>query len=148
MIERKLAVCVLAAALVLGVASDVLFSGRPLGLNVFLFAACFVGSLAVLLRVGRAPLHQGRRWRALPLLLFSAAFVWHDSRLLTTVNLLALGGAVALGGLRRTRHRPQDVAVDAAPPRPPPGHQVAPPVHGAGRVGRGGAVSILAATPR
>ena len=111
MIERKLAVCVLAAALVLGVASDVLFSGRPLGLNVFLFAACFVGSLAVLLRVGRAPLHQGRRWMALPLLLFSAAFVWHDSRLLTTVNLLALGGAVALGGLRRTRHRPQDATV-------------------------------------
>jgi hypothetical protein len=48
---------------------------------------------------------------ALPLLVFSAAFVWHDSRLLTAVNLLALAGAVALGGLRRGSDRPQDATV-------------------------------------
>jgi uncharacterized protein DUF4153 len=111
MLERKLAVGLVAAALALGVVADVLFNGRPLGLNVVLFAGCFVGALAALLRVGQAPAHQGRRWMALPLLLFSAAFVWHDSRLLTAVNLLALAGAVALGGLRRSAHRPQDATV-------------------------------------
>jgi hypothetical protein len=36
-----------------------------------------------------------------PLLVFSAAFLWHDSPLLTAANLLALAGAVAVGALRR-----------------------------------------------
>jgi len=90
---------------------DVLFNGRALGLNVFLFAACFAAALALLLRVARAPAHQGRRWMAAPLLLFAAAFAWHDSPLLIAANLLALAGAVALGGLRRTNHRPQDASV-------------------------------------
>jgi hypothetical protein len=111
MVERRLAVCLVVAALALGVAADVLFNGKPLGLNVFLFAACFVAALAVLLRVGHSPMHQGRRWMAAPLLLFSAAFVWHDSPLLTAANLLALEGAVALGGLRRSGHRPQEATV-------------------------------------
>jgi hypothetical protein len=110
-VERRLAVWLVVAALALGVAADALFDGRPLGLNVFLFAGCFVAALAALLRVGGAPLHQGRRWMAAPLLLFSAAFVWHDSQLLTAVNLLALAGAVALGGLRRGGPRPQEATV-------------------------------------
>lgn len=109
--ESKIGFTLLGVALALGAAGDVLFNGRQLGINVFLFAACLVVGLAVLLRVGRAPSHQGRRWMAAPLLLFSAAFVWHDSRLLTATNLLALAGAVALGGLRRTQHRPQDASV-------------------------------------
>jgi hypothetical protein len=109
--ELKLGVPLLGAALALGAAGDVLFNGRDLGINVFLFAACFVGGLAVLLRKAQAPSHQGRRWMAAPLLAFSAAFVWHDSRLLTVVNLLALAGAIALGGLRRTQDRPQDASV-------------------------------------
>jgi hypothetical protein len=109
--ELKLGVPLLGVALALGAAGDVLFNGRRLGINVFLFAACFVAALALLLRKGRAPAHQGRRWMAVPLLLFSAAFVWHDSRLLTATNLLALAGAVALGGLRRTQPRPQEASV-------------------------------------
>lgn len=111
MVDRSSAIRLLAAALALGVIADVAFDGRPLGLNVFLFASCFVGALALLLRKSAAPLHQGRRWMALPLLVFSAAFLWHDSRLLTAVNLLALGGAIALGGLRRTGHRPGEATV-------------------------------------
>src|SRR3954451_12413645 len=87
----------------LGILGDLFFHGRPLGLNVLLFAVCFVAALALLLRVGRAPLHQGRRWMALPLLGFAAAFLWHDSPLLTVANLTGLAGAVSLGALRRTQ---------------------------------------------
>ncbi len=106
-----LSVALLAVAVALGIAGDVVFHGEPLGLNVFLFACCFVAGLALLLRVHGVPFHQGRRWMAAPLLLFSAAFLWHDSPLLTATNLMALAGAVALGGLRRSRHRPQDATV-------------------------------------
>ena len=86
----------------LGIWGDVLFYGRSLGLNVLLWALAFVAALGFLLRLSQAPLHQGRRWMLLPLLLFSAAFLWHDSPLLVATNLLALAGAVALAALRRT----------------------------------------------
>jgi hypothetical protein len=101
----------LVVALGLGGIGDILFDGRPLGFNVLLFALCFVAALAFLLRVGGAPLHQGRRWMAAPLLLFAAAFLWHSSPLLTATNLLALAGAIALGALRRTQPRPQDAGI-------------------------------------
>lgn len=104
--DRRLGLALLAAAIALGILGDLLFHGRPLGLNVALFALAFVAALAVLLRVGRAPLHQGRRWMALPLLLFAFAFVWRTSTLLLATNLLALAGAVTLGALRRTQHSP------------------------------------------
>src|SRR5439155_800319 len=54
---------------------------------------------------------QGRRWMAAPLLVFSAAFVWHDSPLLTAANLVALAGAVSLGALRRTQTSPTRAGV-------------------------------------
>jgi hypothetical protein len=109
--DAKLGVPLLGVALALGAAADVLFNGRQLGINVFLFACCFVAALALLLRKADAPAHQGRRWMAAPLLLFAAAFAWRDSPLLTATNLLALAGAVALGGLRRAQPRPQDASV-------------------------------------
>jgi hypothetical protein len=99
--DSRVAVGLLGVGVALGIAADLLFRGRPAGLNVLLFALAFVAGLAVLLRVGRAPLHQGRRWMALPLLAFSGAFVWHDSPLLAAANAFALAGAVALGALRR-----------------------------------------------
>jgi Domain of unknown function (DUF4173) len=109
--EGRRGSALLASAAVLGVVGDVLFHGRPLGLNVLLFVLCFTAALALLLRAGRAPWHQGRRWMVAPLLLFAAAFAWHDSPLLTLTNLLALAGAVALGALRRTRPAPQDASL-------------------------------------
>ena len=104
--DKRLGLALLAAAVALGVLGDLVFKGRPLGLNVALFALAFVAALAVLLRVSRAPLHQGRRWMALPLLGFALAFLWHTSMLLVATNLLAIAGAVTLGALRRTQHSP------------------------------------------
>lgn len=110
-VDAKRAVALLGSAVALGVLADVLFQGRPLGLNVVVFALGFVAALALILRVGRVPLHQGRRWMAAPLVLFAALFAWHDSTLLTAANALALVGAVSLGALRRTRDRPENAGL-------------------------------------
>lgn len=91
------------SALGLGVLGDVLFQGQPLGLNVAVWTLVFVGVLTGLLRVARAPLHQGRRFMLAPLLVFAALFAWHSSALLVAANLLALAAAVTMGALRSTR---------------------------------------------
>src|SRR5919202_3379442 len=92
-------------AVVLGGLGDALFQGQPLGANVLLWSAAFAAALTALVRVARAPLHQGRRLMVIPLLLFAALFLWHDSPLLVATNLLALAAAVTMGALRRTRPR-------------------------------------------
>jgi Domain of unknown function (DUF4173) len=101
----KVAIVLAGLALALGVLGDLLFRGQLLGLNVALWTLAFVLVLTVLLRVARAPLHQGRRFMVAPLLLFAALFVWHDSPLLVAANLLALAAAVSMGALRRPRPR-------------------------------------------
>jgi hypothetical protein len=97
---------------VLGVLGDVFFNGRPLGVNVALWTLLFVAVLAVLLRVGRVPLHQGRRLMVAPMLLFAGLLSWHESPMLNAVNLFAIGGAVALGTLRRTGRSVAHAQVD------------------------------------
>jgi Domain of unknown function (DUF4173) len=109
--DSRTALALTALAAALGMLGDALFHGRPLGLNVLLFALAFVSALALLLRVGRAPLHQGRRWLAAPMLVFAAAFLWHDSPLLIAANLVAIAGAVSLGALRRTQPSPASAGV-------------------------------------
>lgn len=102
---------VLGGALAVGVAADFLLHGRPLGVNVFVLAVVFVAALALSLRAAQAPPHQGRRFMALPLLLFAGLFALHDSRLLVAANLLALAGAVSLGALRRAQPRPHEATL-------------------------------------
>jgi Domain of unknown function (DUF4173) len=99
----RVGLALLASATALGILGDALLQGQPLGLNVGVWVACFVLALAVLLRLSHAPLHQGRRWMAAPLLVFGALFAWHDSPLLVAANLVALAAAVSMGALRRTR---------------------------------------------
>jgi hypothetical protein len=103
--ETKVAIGLAGSAFGLGIVGDVLFQGQPLGVNVGLWTALFVVALTGLLRVARAPLHQGRRFMVAPLLLFAAMFVWHDSTLLFAANFLALAAAVTMGALRRTQPR-------------------------------------------
>lgn len=92
-------------ALALGLLGDALFQGQALGLNVPLWMVAFTVALTVLLRIARAPLHQGRRFMVAPLLLFATLFVWHNSPLLVTANLLALAAAVTMGALRGAQPR-------------------------------------------
>jgi hypothetical protein len=111
-LKERVALAVCVAGLMLGVLADVVFRGRPLGLNAALWAVAFVIALAVLIRVGRVPLHQGRRWMAAPLVLFAALLMWRTSPLLQVVNLVAVCGAVAIGALRRTERRVAHAQVD------------------------------------
>ena len=86
----RLGIALVGSALVLGVLGDLLFQGQSLGLNVGLWMLAFAVALTGLLRVARAPLHQGRRFMVAPLLVFAALFAWHSSPLLVAANLLAL----------------------------------------------------------
>jgi uncharacterized protein DUF4153 len=99
----RLGIALVGSALVLGVLGDLLFQGHPPGLNVGLWTLAFALALTVLMRVSRAPLHQGRRFMLAPLLVFSALFAWHASSLLVVANLLALAAAISMGALRN-RH--------------------------------------------
>jgi hypothetical protein len=101
--RERIALGVLLSAVALGALGDYLFQGHALGLNAGVFALAFVAALSALLRVGRIPLHQGRRAMVVPLVLFAGLLAWHDSPLLLATNLLAVAGAVALGALRRTK---------------------------------------------
>ena len=101
--SERLALGVVVSAVALGILGDFLFQGQAIGINVGVFAIAFVAALAILLRIGRVPLHQGRRAMVAPLVLFAALLAWHASPLLLATNLLAVAGAVALGALRRTK---------------------------------------------
>src|SRR5919204_3431404 len=101
----RVALALVASAAILGILGDALFQGQPLGLNVLLWSVAFAVALTALLRLARAPLHQGRRFMVAPLVVFSTLFLWHDSPLIVAANLLALAVAVTMGALRRTRPR-------------------------------------------
>jgi hypothetical protein len=103
--ETKAALALAVSALGLGLAGDLLLRGQALGLNVLVWMTAFVLALTLILRVSRAPLHQGRRFMIAPLLVFAAMFAWHASPLLAAANLLALAAAITMGALRRTQPR-------------------------------------------
>ena len=88
--RERIALGVVLSAVALGVLGDYLFQGHTLGVNAGIFALAFVAALSLLLRLGRIPLHQGRRAMAAPLLLFAGLLAWHDSPLLLATNLLAV----------------------------------------------------------
>ncbi len=101
MSERtKLGLGVLGAAAVLGLVGDLLLRAAPWGLNVFLWTLALVALVwGVAAWRGVGFLGEGR-WLVVPLLLFSALFVWRDSNTLAIVNGLALLVALSLAALR------------------------------------------------
>jgi hypothetical protein len=110
--RHRLALALCTGAVVLGLLADVLFDGRALGVNALAWVVAFVAALALLLRVGRIPLHQGRRFMAAPLVVFAALLAWRDSPLLQAVDLFAIAGAFAIGALRRMEKKLAHAQVD------------------------------------
>jgi hypothetical protein len=103
--RQRLALALVLSAPLLGAAGDLLFQSQPIGINALLFSLAFVVTLALLLKIGKVPMHQGRRLMVVPLILFAGMLAWHDSPLLLATNLLAIAGAVTLGALRRSNGR-------------------------------------------
>jgi len=110
--RNRLALALCVAAIVLGLLADVLFNGQALGVNAVAWVVAFVAALAVLLRIGKTPLHQGRRFMVAPLVLFAALLAWRDSPLLQAVDLFAIAGAFTIGALRRTENKLAHAQID------------------------------------
>lgn len=94
--QNSLGFRILAAALLLGIAGDGLLRAAPWGVNFFLWST---GLVAVLVFIA-GPTKEGSRKPAslllLPVILFSAAFAWHDAIELQLLNVLAVLIALAL----------------------------------------------------
>jgi Domain of unknown function (DUF4173) len=98
--RTKLGLGVLGAAAVLGLLGDLLLRATPWGLNVFLWVLALVALVWGVAAWRGVGLHGEGRWLAVPLLLFSALFIWRDSNTLATLTGLALLAALFLAALR------------------------------------------------
>ncbi|MCC6627425.1 MAG: DUF4173 domain-containing protein [Chloroflexi bacterium] len=96
----KLGVALLGAALLVGLLADALLRTAPWGVNLALWVAGLLLAGALVARWRATPLSGAGRWLALPALLLAGGLAWRDSGMLTTLNLLALGGTLALLALR------------------------------------------------
>lgn len=89
-----------AAAVVLGVAGDVLLRALPWGVGAALWMVLLMaGSVLVAVRAGIRPLDGTRAWLGAAAIFFAAALAWRDAGFLRALNvlafLLAMGLAVA-----------------------------------------------------
>src|SRR5256885_1752275 len=99
--RTKLGLDVLQASLMLGVLGDALLRATPWGLNVLLWTAALVVALiALLVRWRRGALKGDGRGLVLPVIFFAARFVWRDSLVLKTLDVLALLAALAMAAWR------------------------------------------------
>jgi Domain of unknown function (DUF4173) len=98
--RTKLGILVLIVAFALGLLGDLLLRDVPWGLNVFVWIAALVVSVAFIVRWRRVALNGSGRWLAVPVLLFAASYAWRDSPVLKALSLLALGHSLALTLLR------------------------------------------------
>lgn len=98
-VSNRTGLAILAAAIALGIAGDVLLRGASPGLNVPIFAVCVIlaAALTAMLSGQRKPL-------ALPLafvaLLFAAGFAWRDSTVLKTLDGVALFAISSLAAVQ------------------------------------------------
>jgi hypothetical protein len=83
------ALSILGAALVLGVAGELLLRATPWGINLGLWLALVLVGLAAIWRAHRLPLSGSGRWALAPALLFAFALAWRDSPALAALNILA-----------------------------------------------------------
>src|SRR5438876_9025518 len=97
--QTKLGLGIIGVALLLGMMGDGLLRVAPWGLNISLWMSALGMALAVSIRSRKEGLGGGA-WLFAPVIIFSAAFAWHDSIALKLLNLLAILIALALLMLR------------------------------------------------
>ncbi len=101
----KLALSILFAALLFGIAGDLLLRATPWGLNLLIWVAALALGLVALAQWNNLSLTGGGRWLIGPALIFAALFALRDSIMLNSANLLAILICLALIAYRALRGR-------------------------------------------
>jgi hypothetical protein len=101
----KLALSLLLAALILGVAGDLVLRPMPWGINLLLWMLALSFGLVAVAQWNNLRLAGGGRWLIGPALIFAAMFALRDSILLNSANLLAILICLALMAYRARQGR-------------------------------------------
>src|SRR5678815_1516459 len=98
--KTRLALCILAVSLTMGLLADVLLHGARLGINVSLWLTSPIIGLFIAKQGGGAILRIGSVVLMIPMLVFGYCFAWRDS---TTLQALDLGAIIVASALIITR---------------------------------------------
>jgi hypothetical protein len=98
--KTRLALCILAVAVALGLLADALLRDTRWGINVSLWIVCLIGGLFIAKEGGGATLRIGSVILIIPMVVFGFCFAWRDS---TTLQALDLGAIVVAAALVITR---------------------------------------------
>lgn len=86
----KLGLSLLIAALLAGVAGNLLIHNFPWGLNVTVWVGIVAALIALLIRRRGQQVLGAAKWLTIPVLFFAATFAWRDSPTLNALSLLSL----------------------------------------------------------
>lgn len=105
------------AALVLGVAADVLLRATPWGLNACIWIACLAVTGYALLQRWRRSLLPFSRWLIVPLGVLALLFLGRDADMLKGITAVALCSTLAFGVYQvQLSYRRQHPSIEADPP--------------------------------
>ena len=94
--KTKLALCILAVAVAMGVLADGLLRNVAWGINLTIWIGFLIGSLLVAKRFGGGTLEMGSALLIVPIVVFGICFAWRDSSMLRGLDLFAIVVAAAL----------------------------------------------------
>ncbi|HUS34491.1 MAG TPA: DUF4173 domain-containing protein [Verrucomicrobiae bacterium] len=100
--KTKLALLILAVAVVMGFLADGLLREVAWGINLTIWIGLLIGGLAIAKRVGGGILEAGSALLIAPILIFGVCFSWRDSSMLRGLDLGAIILAAALVITRQT----------------------------------------------
>src|SRR2546423_13696391 len=85
--KTKLALSILAVALLMGLLADSLLRGVPWGINLTLWIGCLIAGLFAAKRAGNGTLEFGSAVLIAPVLIFGMCFAWRASTMLRGLGL-------------------------------------------------------------
>src|SRR5688572_25540395 len=100
--KTKLALCILAVALAMGLLANALLREAAWGINLTIWIAFLIAGLFVARRAGGATLEFGSALLIAPVIVFGMCFAWRDSAMLRGLDLAAIVVAAALVITRQT----------------------------------------------
>jgi hypothetical protein len=94
--KTRLGISLIAASVVGGALGDALLRATPWGLNLFVWIAFLIASVAVVMLFNRVESLAGNKWLVIPLLFFAAAVAWRDSPVLKALSLIGVVVTLAM----------------------------------------------------